>query len=127
MLNPSMADAEQDDPTLRRCMGFAQGWGFSTLSVHNLFALRATDTKELLTANDPVGPLGDVEFLVATTADLVIAAWGAGVPFDRDRQAMEMLKGTPLYCLGRTKDGHPRHPLYVKKGLQPMSFANVED
>src|SRR6185437_4878200 len=54
MLNPSMADAEQDDPTLRRCMGFAQGWGFSTLSVHNLFALRATDTKELLTANDPV-------------------------------------------------------------------------
>jgi hypothetical protein len=115
MLNPSTADALVDDPTIRRCLGFAQAWGFSTLSVRNLFALRATDPKELLTADDPVGPYGDAELAAAVTADVVVCAWGAKVPFGRDKRALELLGDKPLFCLGTTASGAPRHPLYLSK------------
>lgn len=125
MLNPSTAEAEIDDPTIRRCMAFAQAWGYSALSVRNLFALRATNPREILKAEDPVGPQGDTELAVATTASRVVVAWGAKVPFDRDRKAMAMLQGVPLWCLGTTKHGHPRHPLYVA-GSQPLvPFASA--
>lgn len=115
MLNPSTADAQMDDPTIRRCMGFARLWGFGALSVRNLFALRATDPKKLQAADDPTGGhRGDIELRCAGTAHVVVAAWGAKVPFGRDREALEMLRGAALYCLGTTKQGHPRHPLYVR-------------
>ena len=58
-------------------MAFAKAWGYSTLSVRNLFAFRATEPKELLKASDPVGPNGDAELAAARTADLVVCAWGA--------------------------------------------------
>lgn len=125
MLNPSTADGDVDDPTLRRCMGYAQAWGFSVLTVRNLFALRATDPAALLESDDPVGPRGDAELLVARTADVVVAAWGAGVPFGRDRQALEMLAGKRLFCLERTRHGHPRHPLYCRASLQPIPFGET--
>jgi hypothetical protein len=123
MLNPSTADSSVDDPTIRRCLGFVRSWGHSVLSVRNLFALRATNPAELRKAADPVGPQGDAALLTAKTADLVIAAWGAGVPFGRDRRALELLAGKPLYCLGLTKHGHPRHPLYVPASAVPVPFV----
>lgn len=127
MLNPSTADALQDDPTIRRCIGFAKSWGFNTLSVRNLFPWRATDPKELLKAEDPTGGyLGDIELTTALTADFVVAAWGANVPFKRDTEAMEMFVRfapmVPIYCLGKTKNLCPRHPLYVKADQQPVLF-----
>jgi hypothetical protein len=123
MLNPSTADAERDDPTIRRCLAFAKAWGYSSLVVCNLFALRATDPRELLGAADPIGPDGDVSLAAARNADLVIAAWGAWVPFGRDQQALWLLRRTPLYCLGLTKQGYPRHPLYCRSDLQPIPFV----
>jgi hypothetical protein len=122
MLNPSTADALEDDPTIRRCVGFARAWGFSCLSVRNLFAFRATNPQALLWAEDPVGPQGDAELRAARTADLVVAAWGAHVPFGRDRQALRLLVGVPLVCLGLTKHGHPRHPLYVRSDVRPIPY-----
>jgi hypothetical protein len=122
MLNPSTADALADDPTVRRCMAFCRAWGYSVLSVRNLFALRATDPRELLAAPDPVGPDGDAELAAAATADLVVCAWGAKVPFGRDRQALELLAGRDLHCLGLTAAGHPRHPLYCKSDLTPQPY-----
>jgi hypothetical protein len=123
MLNPSTADGTDDDPTVRRCMGFAQAWGFGILSIRNLFPFRATDPRELLTAHDPTGGhRGNAELRAAMTADTVVVAWGAKVPFGRDREAMAILSGTPLYCLGRTKAGHPRHPLYVRKDRELELF-----
>ncbi len=127
MLNPSTADGEQDDPTIRRCIGFCRSWGYDILSVRNLFAWRATDPRELFNTNTATGGhRGDTELLAAATADMLVVAWGAGVPFGRDEQALELFKthfpGVPLYCLGTTKHGHPRHPLYVRAVTLPTLF-----
>jgi hypothetical protein len=125
MLNPSTADATQDDPTIRRCVGFAKAWGFTALSVRNLFPWRATDPTELLQAESPTGgERGNAEILAATTSELIVVAWGAAViPCHRDAQVLQLLKGAPLFCLGTTKDGHPRHPLSVKADTQPQPFT----
>ncbi len=117
MLNPSTADADKDDPTIRRCMGFARRLGHGGIVVCNLFAYRATAPEVLSTVADPVGPMNDEEIVVACMARRVVAAWGAE-PFARKRAAdvTRRLKdaGVALYCLGVTKEGCPRHPLYVK-------------
>lgn len=118
MLNPSTADGSTDDPTIRRCMGFAGRGGFGELVVVNLYALRATNPREILTAEAPVGPLND-DAICAESAvgDLVVAAWGA--PFhdriaERARHVEQLLARTvDLHALGTTKHGHPRHPLYL--------------
>lgn len=130
MLNPSTADALQDDPTIRRCIAFARGWGYDTLSVRNLFPWRATDPKELLNGWENIdmtgGSRGASELLAACTANLTIVAWGAGVPRRRDRDVLLMFgdqfPGVKLYCLGTTKHGHPRHPLYVRGDTKPIRF-----
>lgn len=116
MLNPSTADADADDPTIRRCIGFARREGCGGLLVANLFQLRATDPKELARHPDPVGPNSDHHLLdVAGESDgPLIAAWGAH-QFAADRAAyVSAMFGIHCVCLGKTRDGHPRHPLYVK-------------
>ena len=124
-LNPSTADATIDDPTIRRCMRFAQDWGYSALSVRNLFAFRATSPHALLTGADPIGPSGDAELLAGLTADRVVVAWGASVPFNRDKTVLALFAThfpqKELWCLGRTKGGMPRHPLYVRAS-QPLEL-----
>jgi hypothetical protein len=124
MLNPSTADSLQDDPTIRRCMRFAWDWGFAVLSVRNLFCLRATDPREIRRAGIDAtgGTRGLSELMAAKTADMLVAAWGASVPFGRDVQALSMFQGTPVYCLGTTKNGNPRHPLYVRSSQRPILF-----
>ena len=125
MLNPSQADALIDDPTIKLCMAFTRAWGYSALSVRNLFAWRATYPRELQLAEDPVGPAGDVELAAAKTADLVVAAWGAGGELmGRDQRAFELLAGVPLHCLKVTKHGHPQHPLYVRGDITPQLFRS---
>ncbi len=127
MLNPSTADGTHDDPTIRRCIGFAKRWGYNALSVRNLFPWRATDPKELKTAISVTGGRrGDNELLAAMTADLVVAAWGANVPYSRDVEAIHLFKGSfptkPIVCLGLTKNRSPKHPLYVKAETDPVLF-----
>lgn len=115
MLNPSTADDQKDDPTIRRCKGFARTWGYSTLRVVNLFAARATKPADLETMPDPVGP-GNDEVLVAETAiaDLVVAAWGTHGGFrGRADEVLRRMDRVQWWCLGVTKNGYPRHPLYV--------------
>lgn len=124
MLNPSTADAEQDDPTIRRCMGFARSWGFARLKVVNLFAYRATDPRDLWKADAPIGPENDhVISLVLGGSDFAVAAWGAHAPAERVRQFAETFGGWCFYALGLTKDGAPRHPLYVRADMQPFIYA----
>lgn len=119
MLNPSTADADLDDPTIRRCMGFARRDGFGGLHVVNLYAYRATDPREMKRAIDPVGPENDTMLSLAfDTARVhhapVIAAWGThGDPY-RVRQVRRLMDGADVYALGVTKDGAPKHPLYIR-------------
>lgn len=122
MLNPSTADASADDPTIRKCLGFANMWGFATLEVCNLFALRATDPDALKPHSDPVGPRND-EFLqqAATNSGLIIAAWGTkGALRGREKAVAGLFK--ELHCLRTTKAGHPEHPLYLPYSLKPAPW-----
>jgi len=129
MLNPSTADAFTDDPTIRRCIRFARREGCGTIRVVNLFAYRATDPRELSApGRDPVGPDNDRFLDEHTQASLVVAAWGAGGTLNgRAREVGGRLAaaGTRLNCLGVTKDGHPRHPLYVRSDAPLIPWEAV--
>ena len=113
-LNPSTADETADDPTIRRCIRFARDWGFDGLVMLNIFAFRATDPKVMRQARSPVGPDNNWWLLMETAdCEQVIAAWGThGAFLDRGRRVRELLDGE-LYCLGTTRAGQPRHPLYL--------------
>jgi hypothetical protein len=129
MLNPSTADASVDDPTIRRCVGFARAWGYTRLLVGNLFALRATDPAELRTRLAPVGPRNDgVLLALPMLAEIIVCAWGVHGAFrGRDAQVLEVLRGATLRTghirhLGLTKAGAPRHPLYLRADIQPIAW-----
>ena len=127
MLNPSVADASVDDPTINRCCEFARTWKFGGIHVMNLFAYRATNPKELMRAEDPVGPEND-ECLKHLTKEqeetqFIVVAWGnKGSLFSRDVDVIEMFKGMVIHCLGMTKSGFPKHPLYVPGNTQLSPF-----
>lgn len=121
MLNPSTADATVNDPTIRRCIVFATSWGCSGLAVVNLYALRATDPKDLWKVADPVGPDNDqtiADFLFSSQSWPVVAAWGANAKPDRVSQVLALPGAANLRALGVTKDGAPRHPLYMRSDAQ---------
>jgi len=123
MLNPSTADAELDDRTIGRCRSFARTWGCNGIQVANLYALRSTDPDRLWDHEDPVGPENDNWLArIALAADEVICAWGGDAKPARVREVAAMLaaQGVRLKCLGTTKHGAPRHPLYVR-GDQPLT------
>jgi hypothetical protein len=123
-LNPSTADELEDDPTIRRCMRFAKAWGYGGLVMANLFAFRATDPRMMKAAIDPVGPDNDAWLLrLADKAGIVIAAWGNHGSFmGRDRRVAGIIEN--LHCLGTTKDGSPKHPLYLRAGTALVEWAN---
>lgn len=132
MLNPSTADATEDDPTIRRCISFSKREGCGRLAVVNLWAYRSTDPKALLTADRPIGPdNGATIERWMQEASIVVAAWGAWPlnnrkvsPARSNVEALAAYHGHQMVCLGTTKAGAPRHPLYVK-GDQPfVPFGN---
>jgi hypothetical protein len=123
-LNPSTADEIEDDPTIRRCVGYAKQWGYGALCMTNLFAYRATDREVMKKHPSPVGADND-RWLVecAKGAAVVVAAWGAGGGHLQRDQAVIRLLGQNLTCLTKIKEGHPGHPLYLKKSLTPVPFG----
>ena len=124
LLNPSRANEHKNDPTIIRCMRFANGWGFGSLIVCNLFAFRTPSPELMKNADDPIGPDND-DWIIgrAIGADQIILAWGAhGNYLSRDSAVLEILKGRELFCLGKTKDGFPKHPLYLPRHTRPELF-----
>lgn len=138
MLNPSVADADTDDPTIRRCVGFARSWGYSGVVVVNLFAYRETHPKRLLEAYqagvDVVG-VGNNDSILAAVGTpsssrfsdrrMVVLAWGGINPRLRWRvREVEHLlikaAGVKMHCLGCTAGGEPRHPLMLPANLRPL-------
>ena len=114
MLNPSTADAFDDDPTIRRCINFAKRDGYAGIKVVNLFALRTPDPHKLQTHPDPIGACNDRMLREATQDEIAVAAWGAGGKLrDRGRTVIARLTAydVAMVCLAVTKDGQPVHPL----------------
>ncbi len=121
-LNPSTADETADDPTIRKCVAYSKRWGYGALCMVNLFAFRATQPKDMLAAQDPVGPDNDLTLAtLSKRAGIVVAAWGNdGGHQGRDKQVVKMIPH--LYCLKLNKDGSPSHPLYLRKDAMPFPF-----
>lgn len=133
MLNPSTADAHKDDPTISRCSAFARRWGYDRMIVVNLFAHRATEPDVLLMKG--IEPMPDDNdnnafiFRALQESQLTIAAWGAHpAACRRDEYVTNHVvrrHGFELHCLGFTKDGHPRHPLYLRGDTQPELYHRL--
>lgn len=124
MLNPSTADHETDDPTIRRCIGFAKAWGYSGILVVNVFAFRATKPEEMLAAPDPIGLENDDAIREAVSSAgvaLTVCAWGANAPAERADRVFEILREEQITprCIDLTRNGSPCHPLYVRKDAKP--------
>lgn len=133
MLNPSRADADVDDATIRSCRRLCRSWGYGGFEVVNLYGWRATDPADLQKAvvcpvTDAVGPENDkIANGAIYRCDVVIAAWGANaaVENDRVRTMVRMVEARhpAIFCLGKTKNGSPKHPLYIKTGTMPVVMA----
>lgn len=127
MLNPSTADEQRNDPTVERCERRARQLGFGAFRVVNLFAFRATDPRALKTASEPVGPDNDAALLAGLEwGDRVLCGWGVhGAYRGRDTEVEALLRGPgcPLWHLGLTQAGAPRHPLYISYARQPEIWS----
>lgn len=126
MLNPSTADAEVDDQTIRKCIGFTKLWGYDGLRVVNLFAYRSTDPQELLAVDDPMGS-GNKRIVesIINASEVVVLAWGATLAGKLSRlnvEAMVRKAGLTPLCLGKTKDGHPCHPRTLAYATELQEF-----
>ncbi len=123
MQNPSTADANDDDPTIRKCIGFARKSSFGGIMVMNVFAYRATDEREMLNVADPIGPENEKHLLAARQCSLLtrlVVAWGNRFGPKKKSlfrsaycNAACILIGQGPCCLGTTKSGDPKHPLFV--------------
>jgi hypothetical protein len=118
MLNPSTADALRDDPTIKRCIYFANRELCTSLTVVNLFSFRATKPTELRTAVDPFGPDNRKHLIEQLSAHigtgLIIAAWGSDPMVAKAAEHLDLISQHMASCLTINKDGNPKHPLYVK-------------
>jgi hypothetical protein len=132
LLNPSMADATTDDPTVRRCAGFSRLWGCGRLAVLNLFAVRATDPRRMTVASDPIGPENKawIEKTLTERGDgPVVCGWGVhGAHMEQDLTVLGWLDDLEVVpvALGVTKDGHPKHPLYARPLQRRVGDVSVE-
>lgn len=125
MLNPSTADGESDDATLRRIYDYSYQWGYGALRVVNLFAYRATKPKELFAVPDPIGPKNDSFILNAAHASqAIVAAWGShGTLAGRAKAVEQLLFSIRLQCLGMTANGQPKHPLRLDSKLSLVDYS----
>ena len=126
-LNPSTADETNDDPTVRRCIRFAESWGFGGMYMLNAFALRSTDPKELYRTDEPTGGFLNDYWIkrISSLAAITVACWGNHGRHLNRGQAVRSLLFRPHY-LTMTGAGEPGHPLYLPKTLKPVLWTGRE-
>lgn len=126
LLNPSTADETELDPTLRRCLGFAQAWGAGGFWIGNVFAFRATDPSVMRQEMDPVGPENDAALLeIAARCPTLVCGWGVhAVHRGREQEVLRLLVKARFTALRLTKSGAPSHPLYLPSALTPMPWPS---
>lgn len=125
MLNPSTADAVVDDPTIRRCIGFARSQGCGSLLVGNLYAFRATNSRDLFRAAEPTGGAQNDAVLtdLLTRGDVVVAGWGTNARPERVEQVLRLPGAERFTALATTKSGAPKHPLYIAASATPLVWG----
>ncbi len=126
MLNPSTADAMNDDPTVRRVVGLSRSWGWGRIKVFNLFALRSHNPAALADHEDPVGPENDAQLRNIPTDSAIVAAWGNWGAYLGRAECVRSLfgaTGVELLCIGLNKGGSPKHPLRVGRGVRPVPYS----
>ena len=124
MLNPSIADENILDPTIKKCVGFAKRWDCGSIYIGNIFSLVSTDPNELYRSDEPIGSLNDeaIKYMVSHS-DMTVAAWGSHGKFmERGNKVMSMLNN--VYVLRMNKDGQPAHPLYIPYSCEPFNLIN---
>lgn len=113
-LNPSTADENTDDPTVRRCINFAKRWGYDGMFMLNAFAFRATKPADMLSHESPTGTWNDDMLSAASLmSSAVVAAWGEHCPACRQELVLKAID-RPVMCLEKNRSGKPKHPLYIK-------------
>ena len=127
MANPSTADELTNDPTVARTLEYSRHWGFLRSEVCNAFAFRSTDPKKLERVDDPVGPDNERHILqAASEADLIVVGWGRiGRLHHQGKRVERWLKAHKLHCMGTTKEGFPKHPLYLPASLRPTLYREA--
>lgn len=128
MLNPSSADHQKNDPTISRCIQLSRHWGFSGLNVVNLFAYRTASPAHLRKIVRPIGKENDSHILAnARSASRIILGWGNhGCWKERDQHVISLLADFDLWCIGITKSGQPKHPLYATANIELRKFERPE-
>lgn len=124
-LNPSVADENQDDRTIRRLVGFSKSWGYNAFVICNVFGFVTPDPSEMLKQSDPVGPCNNqVLTRNIERSQAVVACWGNHCPLERQRTICELIEAQcySVYCFRTTKANRPEHPLYLPKTLKPIEF-----
>lgn len=135
MLNPSTADEQLNDPTVRRCIGYAMDWGAARLIVGNAFAIRGTDPAIISATEDPVGPDNDAHLLrmareAINSGGIIVVAWGNhGLHRCRSKAIVGLMTShkTPLFALDWTSSGMPCHPLYLSAKLRPKLYCGNQE
>lgn len=124
-LNPSTADETQDDPTIRRCINFARDWRYGGMYMLNLFSYRATKPRDMHLAADPIGADNDTALInYSLKSHIIVACWGStGDHMKRHVSVTNMFED--LWCFGKTKNGMPRHPLYVKGDTPLVIYSQL--
>jgi hypothetical protein len=125
-LNPSTADEIKNDPTVAKCIRWAKKWGYNEMWMLNIFAIRSTDPKYLRMVADPIGFGNDTSIShITSKATTIVCCWGTGGEFLHRgyRVWHDLLNHSKTYCLGYTKAGHPRHPLYMSNDTSLQEFS----
>lgn len=124
-LNPSTADENDDDPTLRRCINFAKAWGFGKCIMLNLFAFRTTNPEDLKKQDKPVGYKNNHHIKTQCAKAALVVAWGnRGTLLKRNKQVLKLLKGIPLKCFRVSAEEQPVHPLYQANNSRLKPYEN---
>jgi hypothetical protein len=131
MLTPSKADADHDDASSRRVIGFTRAWECDSSIIVNAYALRSTNPRGLREVDDPVGPMNDYQLRrVARQSHFapfgIVCAWGKHAKRERVDQVIAIFReaGARLTCLAQCADGTPKHPLYLRGDLKPREYVH---
>ncbi len=132
-LNPSTATHKENDPTIRRCIGYCERWSYKRFVMLNAFGYRATEPSDMIAlglkaANGPDNDAAIVQ--TVQNVGLVVAAWGVNIAKlpGRETELLGMIREhIHITCLGKTNGGHPKHPLYLRKDLTPVNMQGGTD